>query len=232
MAETVAVGAPAKRTYQSTLRRAQAELTRTAVLDAAGRLFAERGYAAATMQSIADAAGVAVETVYAQGTKSSILAACVDRALVGDDEPVPFLDRDEVATPLASGDQVTMVRGWARAIAALASRSCRILAAFEQGAASDPAVAELWSEYEGRRRQDYERVVTMVAEAGPLPDGRDIATTVDVLWALISPDTAIALLLRCGWDRDHFTELVVDLAVETLLPSPPFTDPRRRRKSP
>jgi TetR/AcrR family transcriptional regulator of autoinduction and epiphytic fitness len=54
-----------KRTYDSSLRKQQASQTRMRILDAAQKRFAERGYAASTIESIASAAGVAVDTVYA-----------------------------------------------------------------------------------------------------------------------------------------------------------------------
>ena len=71
--------------------------TRRAILTAAGRLFAERGYTATTMEAIAETADVAVETVYVRfGSKRNLLAAYLDVSVVGDDEPVPLLEREPV----------------------------------------------------------------------------------------------------------------------------------------
>ena len=62
---------------------------------AAARLFVQVGYAGTTISSIADEAGVAVQTVYAVfGNKQAIMAAVVDRAIAGDDAPVAINDRD------------------------------------------------------------------------------------------------------------------------------------------
>lgn len=47
------------------VRRARQEAYRDAILEAAERVFAERGYGAAKVQEIAEAAGVATGTVYA-----------------------------------------------------------------------------------------------------------------------------------------------------------------------
>ena len=55
----------AKRPYDSTLRKQQASQTRMKILDTAQLLFAQRGYAASTVEAIASGAGVAVDTVYA-----------------------------------------------------------------------------------------------------------------------------------------------------------------------
>ena len=85
------------RRYDSTRRKQQARQTRREITEAARKLFTERGYAGATMGAIADEAGVAVETIYATfGSKSSILSHLIDVSVVGDDEPVPLLERPEI----------------------------------------------------------------------------------------------------------------------------------------
>src|SRR5919199_319528 len=92
-------------------RRRRSAQTRAAILEAAGALFAERGYAATTIEAIAAAADVAVETVYARfGNKRAILAAYIDVSVVGDDEPVPLLEREEVRAIAAEVDQRRQVR--------------------------------------------------------------------------------------------------------------------------
>src|SRR5579863_2269254 len=62
-----------------THRQRQAEATRTRVIRAARRVFAARGYGAATIAGIAEAAGVAIPTVYKlYGNKRALLTAVAD----------------------------------------------------------------------------------------------------------------------------------------------------------
>lgn len=69
-------------------RSERAQATRRRILDAAHRLFAERGYAGTRMADIATEAGVAVQTVYFTfHTKAELLDACVARGVMGGDEP-------------------------------------------------------------------------------------------------------------------------------------------------
>src|SRR2546426_12500193 len=83
-----------KRSYQSPLRQAQARTTRKAVIGAAARLFAERGYVATSIDDIAAAAGVSRATVFSSvGGKPVLLKTAFDVAIVGDDEPVSLPDR-------------------------------------------------------------------------------------------------------------------------------------------
>ena len=67
----------AKRRYDSSRRRAQAEATRGDILDAARRRFEQHGYAATSMDAIAAEAGVALKTVY---VPSGPRAACCGRS--------------------------------------------------------------------------------------------------------------------------------------------------------
>src|SRR3954447_6569818 len=83
-----------KRRYASTLREDQAKQTRRAILDAAGTLFVDPGYAATPLTAVAAEAGVAVQTVYKTfGSKKALLSALVDVTVAGDDEPVPMAAR-------------------------------------------------------------------------------------------------------------------------------------------
>jgi AcrR family transcriptional regulator len=67
---------------QSKVRREGADATRRRIVDAAQRLFLEQGYASTTIQQVADAAGVAVQTVYwAFGNKAALVVGIRERWL-------------------------------------------------------------------------------------------------------------------------------------------------------
>src|SRR5947209_297781 len=85
--------------------QARSAKTRARILAAATRLFLRDGYQAATMAAIAAEAGVAVQSLYVRfGGKLDILAAALDVAIVGDDAPVPLLERPWFAAVVASPD--------------------------------------------------------------------------------------------------------------------------------
>jgi AcrR family transcriptional regulator len=72
--------------------------TAGAILDAAERLFLSRGYAATTMEDLAETADVAVGSIYAHfGGKEGVYSALVDRALE--------LDRRYSEEGFAAGDK-------------------------------------------------------------------------------------------------------------------------------
>lgn len=68
-----------KRRYHSPRRQAQSLATRAAIIDSARRMFAEQGYAATSMNALAQDADVAVQTIYSTfGSKRGILTALLD----------------------------------------------------------------------------------------------------------------------------------------------------------
>ncbi|HTZ15707.1 MAG TPA: TetR family transcriptional regulator, partial [Mycobacterium sp.] len=115
---------PAKRgPYRSRLRAEQAAATRRLVLDAASRLFVERGYTATSIDAIAQAAGVGRSTVFAASEgKPWLLKTAYDRAIVGDDEPLPLLQRPQARTLFEMTDPAEIIAGYARIIATAMQR--------------------------------------------------------------------------------------------------------------
>src|SRR4051812_48775540 len=86
------------RRYHSSRRQEQAAANRRSILDEARRLFLEAGYAQTTVPQIAEAAGVAVQTVYKVfANKAGILKAVVDVSIAGDDDPKPMAERAVIA---------------------------------------------------------------------------------------------------------------------------------------
>lgn len=70
----------ARETAASESRRARATITRTALLDAAARLVAERGYEGASVGDIAEAAGYTKGALYSQfGSKNGLFVALARR---------------------------------------------------------------------------------------------------------------------------------------------------------
>lgn len=206
--------------YRSALRDAQASHTRERVLDAATELFSTAGYLRTTMRQVADAAGVSVETVYAQGSKQALLLASVDRALAGDSEPVPLIERAPVVEALARPSAPAVLHAFAAALADIAERAAGLLVAFEDAAAADAATLELWTETERHRRADYLRLVETVAALTPLRDGLDVERATDGLWSTVSPRLA-RHLLDLGWTRDQVADWAATVGMSLLLPSHP-----------
>src|SRR3954469_21798331 len=203
-----------KRVYRSPLRAEQAQRTRAAVLDAAARCFLRSGYAATTMRDVATEAGVSVQTVFGQGSKASLLLACVDRAVVGDDEGVPFRQRDLFVRVVDAPDRagkLAAAREMARAYVPL---TAPMLQVFADAAAGDAEIAEAWAEYERRRLQDG-RVLIGAFEPWLRAD-LDVERATEIFWGLFSHVPVDNLMRVRGWSLDEYADFLVD-AVERLL---------------
>ena len=204
-----------KRVYRSPLREEQARRTRAAVLDAAGACFLDRGYAATTMRDIATRADVSVQTVFGQGSKASLLLACVDRAVVGDDEAVPLAGREPFVRFVTAPD----LDGKLAALGEIARRyipqTLPMVWVFADAAAGDAEIAEAWADYEQRRRTD---VRTMVAALEPwLRRDLDVGRATDIYWAFFSDAPARSLIGGVGWTVDQVADLLVDALRRLLL---------------
>jgi AcrR family transcriptional regulator len=203
-----------KRVYRSPLRAEQAQRTRAVVLDAATRCFLDRGYAATTMKDVAAAAGVSVQTVFGQGAKASLLLACVDRAVVGDDEEVPLAGRELFVRLLESPDRAEKLAALGELTRGYVPQTIPMIRVFAAAAAGDAEVAEAWAEYESRRRQDG-RVLVGAFEPWLRP-GLDVEWATDVFWGVFSHEPVGNLMGERGWSLDEYADFLVD-AVERLL---------------
>src|ERR1051326_4112338 len=105
-----------------TRRADRAEATRRRIVEAAGSLFAERGYRATTIESIADAADVSVETIYKRfGNKAGLLKAAREVAVAGAPEAPDFFT---FPSPLID-DAISAAEGQEARLRTLAELSAR-----------------------------------------------------------------------------------------------------------
>src|SRR5262245_61143361 len=96
------------RKYDASRRQVQARERRRRIVDSATRLFLDQGFGATSIKQIAEAADVAVPTVYAAfDSKAGILGHAVNVAIVGDDEQVALSERPLATAIAAEADMAT-----------------------------------------------------------------------------------------------------------------------------
>jgi AcrR family transcriptional regulator len=200
-------------------RARQAAATKARIVEAAGRLFVERGYAATTIDAVAAQADVAVETVYARfKNKRNLLDAYLDVSIVGDAESVPRLDRPEVQAVCAATDQREQVQLLARIMRGVLERNAPVHAVLRTAAAVDPELDALAAEDDERRRATQRAFVEMLAHNGPLRDGLSIVNATDTMSALVNPDTYAYLTRRRGWTPARVERWLAQNLTLLLLP--------------
>lgn len=208
---------PVKRRYDNSRRQAQVRATRRKVIEAAQRVFIERGYPATTIEAIAEAADTPLPTVYRLfGSKRALLAAVLDTAFGGDDQPIAFADRPAVRAARAETDPAKMVTAFARIVREFMQRSSAILHVLATAAHVDPDAAGLLAEIRRQRHTGQSRIVAALDARGALDPGLDSSEAADMVYALLSPDVHRILTVERGWTADRY-ERWIARTLSTLL---------------
>lgn len=203
------------RLYRSERRREQAEETRQRVLDAAAKLFVERGYGGASIAAIAEGAGVSAETIYARfGNKRTLLGELVRRAVRGDD-PRPVPEQERPRALVASSDQHEQLALFAADIVLRLERAAPVVAIVAGASPSDPELAELLARLHADRLKNLRVLVDALAANRPLRLGHDDA--VETVWALTSPELHQLLTRIRGWKRRRYCKWLADSLAHLLL---------------
>lgn len=206
------------RRYDNRNRQELAGQTRRRVLEAARRLFVQQGYGATTIQSLADDAGVAVQTVYAAfGSKLEILKQLFDISVVGDDATRPLAQRAEWRAWETEPDGEGMVRLFARANRVIAERTADIVGVLAAAASSHPEIARMWEQAEAARYQDQSGLAERLADRGLLRPTLSVRQAADIVWTLAGPGTFTDLVRRRGWSAQEYDAWLADQLRHALL---------------
>jgi AcrR family transcriptional regulator len=213
---------PVKRTrrYESPRRREQASATRREILEAAHRLFADKGYAGTTMAELAGEAGVALKTVYvAFETKAGVLQALWNLLLRGDDGAVPVSEQAWYRAVLDEPDPERQLRLNAANSRLGKVRLGAVLEVIRAAAPTDPEIGALWERIQHEYHANQRAIVDSVAEKGALRPELDAGRAADIVWAVNNPDVWQLLVGRLGWSPDQYERWCADTVCQQLLGS-------------
>jgi AcrR family transcriptional regulator len=193
-------------------RRERSRATHWKIVEAAHRLFTSQGYAPTTMAEVAEAAGVAVQTVYfVFHTKAALLARAIDFAVMGKESPSPPEEQpwyramrdapgiDDALRYLVTGVGDIMPRVIPLNLAARAS--------------DDPELAHLMAESEAWRADGFRAIIEILLAKAPLRKGLDRERATHLLLLYVGEDVYHVLVDTYGWRHDDW----VDWTVVTLL---------------
>jgi AcrR family transcriptional regulator len=195
-----------------THRQRQALWTRRLIVDAARKLFLERGYSATTMDAIGEEAGVAVSTVYAvYKNKRTVLRAMREawheqtRAREINEEASRQPDPERRLEMVADATRRQWETGGA------------VVAVYQGAAAADrEAAAELREALRGRRAA-LDRVVEGME--GALRPGLGVDRAAAILRALCRAEVYRELVEESGWSPDEYEAWLTEALKWQLLPS-------------
>jgi hypothetical protein len=151
------------------------------------------------------------------GGKPQLLREARDRALAGDDEPVPVPQRSWFVHAMSQTDPTTLLRLQAGNYRRISDRAAVLEGVLASAAATDPSLAELQIDARNQRHRGARLVAERLAELHALPNRMTIDRATDSIYALASPDIYRLLVIDRGWRPDDYESWLSDRLVETLL---------------
>jgi AcrR family transcriptional regulator len=213
------------RRYDSPRRRAQAQATRQAVLEAAQRLFERRGYAATSMPAIAEEAGVALKTIYVYfDSKAALVHALWDLRLGGEEAKLPVVEREWYRAVLQEPDPERKLRLVAAQARRVKTRSGTLLEIIRAAAPVDPEIAALWTSIEAKLLDVQRAIVEQLHRSGSLTVSLDVTRAADILWTLNHPAVWQLMVAGRGWTGEEYERWLGDALCSQLLDPPQATD--------
>jgi AcrR family transcriptional regulator len=165
------------RRYSSVVRARHAEDTRRAILEAAAALFARQGYPQTSVKAIADAAGVAVNTVYTSvGGKTAVIHALVED---GADDVMVTATTEQIAQ--ASGAR-EMLRILGAGTEKVRRRQRQVLDIVLENRTAHPDLAAAAEMATRAVRKRYAVIAQQLLDTGELRAGLTVRRVEQILW--------------------------------------------------
>jgi AcrR family transcriptional regulator len=201
-------------------RREQARQSRLRILRAAREAFAARGYHGATMTEIAEASGLAVQTVsYFFGTKPRLLGDLIGAVVTGaiDDDPADPGTSRWFTEAITTRDGRTALGSLVDGGLPVFARSATVADVARVASLTDPDVAEVYRSSETLRHREFGRIVRALAEHGNLREDLTVELGTDVLSTVFSPQVYLACTLERGWSDEQTATWLKDALPRLLL---------------
>ncbi|WP_396643127.1 TetR/AcrR family transcriptional regulator [Microbacterium sp.] len=205
---------PTPRMYRSELRARQAQETRQRIIEAAVLRFAESGYQATTLSSIAREAGVSTETVKTAASKAELLLAAFEVTFSGSESAESLKDTEVGAGVLELPDEALLPTVLTQ-IAGANARGFALWTVVLGAALSDEVVNAALQDILKRRRADYVMLIRELVRRGRT-NVVDVESAADALSFLLSPESYQQLVDQAGWTTDAYTDWLRD-AVDAQL---------------
>ena len=167
------------------------------------------------MQQVAEAAGVAVQTVYFNfRTKQHLLAAVADTVILGDRPPDQWRDRPWGVRIVRSSDAREVVAAFVEGDAEIKGRLAPFARAVGANVPMDP---ELVAARDRGRDEFFSAFVDRLAAMGALRPALSPSRAVDIIRVVSTVEAYRDLTERRGWTDALWKEWLTDLLANQLL---------------
>lgn len=202
-------------------RAEQARATRRRIVAAAASQFVARGYGSTLLDQVAEQAGVAVQTVYFHfGNKRTLLKHVMDVAAVGDDQPVPLMERPWVEQIQQEADPRRIIELWVAAGREVLHRVAPLMRVMRGAIGTDPELAAQWETNQQQTRTAHGLLAELLAARGALRPGVDVDQARDIAFTVGGVETYLQFTDVCGWTPDQWQERTTAILAACLLGRP------------
>jgi AcrR family transcriptional regulator len=207
-----------KRRYDASGRQARARENRERMLDTARRLFAERGYAATTLEGIAAEAGVALPTVYAAfRSKRGLLDGVMRRLIAGEPDAPPLLRTAGARQVLTEHDPRQLLHRLVEDLSRTQERVMPLYTVLKNAVQAEPDLVEMLDGLQRTRLGNLTAVAKRLAALGGLRPGLTVEEAGRTLWAIASPEVRELLTGQAGWTADRYRGWLAGTLAAVLL---------------
>jgi AcrR family transcriptional regulator len=198
------------RRYSSPARQDQRNRTQLVILKAAEGAFKERGYGAATMQSVADSARVSLPTVYLYfRSKPDLVRSLADLVTSSADLSVERV--------LAETDPNRQLEIGAGILRKLHERSEVVADVLRTAAGGDRNLSREWQRWQQRHLAAVRAVAQSLAKKGALRSDLNVRSATDILYTIGGPETFRQLVRERGWTAERYERWLVEAGQRLLL---------------
>ena len=209
-----------KREYDSSRRQAQAKETRRYILEAARKLFTERGYAGATAEAVAAEAGVSAQTIYAifKNKKKLLVSLMNVSPATGMEDHTPMSERAHVQAVGQEHDQRRQLQMFAQVVASNLNQVAGVFEVIADAARIEPDFERIVQKLNKQRLEHMTFAVQQIAANGPFRVNMDETHARDIVWTLTSGEVFLLLTRDRGWSKEQYADWLADMLIRALLP--------------
>ena len=172
------------------------------MLDAALALFMEHGYDDTTIQEVATAAGVAVQTVYFTfGNKSHLLSEVQDRVVLGNAPSEQWAEQPWAAELRSETDPMRLLYLFIEVDSQIKSRVSPFIARLGPTLSNDTSQV---ADRNARRDVFFGMVIDRLRQLGALRLGLSRDRALDILRVVNSLEAYVELTERRGWSGEEW----------------------------
>jgi AcrR family transcriptional regulator len=199
-------------------RRQRAQATQWRIVKAAYTLFCAQGYAGTTMAQVAEAAGVAVQTVYfAFHTKAALLNRAYEFAVGGEHERLPPPQQPWYVAMAAEPGLIQALRHLVIGVGEIMRRVTPLVLVARVAADGDPDTARVVAFHEDLRADGYREVIELLRAKVDLRPDLSHERATDLLLLFIGMDAYHVLVESRGWSHDEWVDWTVSTVAEQLF---------------